>query len=322
MDLDLMKYCAPLGGSSMRSIAAAYLLAASLLACSGSKNAGSGFNSDGGYTGGMLGGGGDGGPVGMLGEDGGGSTSASCSQAAELVYVIDEQGGLHSFDPTTLTFTTIGTLDCPGAGSSYNSMAVDRDATAWVNDIDGNIFKVSTADASCTATSFVAPPGFMQMGMGFATDMAGGTSETLYVDGIGGAGLAKINLATMALTPIAQFSGALTGLDCELTGTGNAELYGFFTTMPASVAEINKATAGILSNAPQQGVNTGTDWAFSAWGGDFYLYTADTTTNPSDTTNVTRYRPSNNSTTVVKQQIGFRIVGAGVSTCAPTKPPM
>jgi hypothetical protein len=236
--------------------------------------------------------------------------------------VIDEQGGLHSFDPTALTFTTIGTLHCPGAGATYNSMAVDRSATAWVNDISGNIFKVSTADASCSATAFVAPPGFTQMGMGFATDVAGGTSETLYVDGIGGAGLAKINMTTMALTPIAQFSGALSGLDCELTGTGNAELFGFFTTTPASVAQIDKATAMALSNVPQQGVNTGTDWAFSAWGGDYYLYTADTTTNPNDTTNVTRYRPSNSSTTVVKQQIGFRIVGAGVSTCAPTKPPM
>ena len=306
----------------MRSIAAGWLLAASLLACSGSKNDGSGFSGDGGYGGQMLGGGGDGGPNGPLGGDGGSSSPSSCSQAAELVYVIDEEGGLHSFDPSTLTFTTIGTLHCAGAGATYNSMAVDRNATAWVNDIDGNIFRVSTADASCASTTFVAPPGFTQMGMGFATDVAGGTGETLYVDGIGGAGLAKIDMATMKLTPIAMFGGALSGLDCELTGTGNAELFGFFTTMPASVAQIDKATAQVLSNVPQQGVNTGTDWAFSAWGGDFYLYTADTTTNPGDTTNVTRYRPSNGSTTIVKKQIGFRIVGAGVSTCAPTKPPM
>jgi hypothetical protein len=213
-------------------------------------------------------------------------------------------------------------VQCPGAGMNYNSMAVDRNATAWVNDVSGHIFKVSTADASCTTTTFVAPFGFMQMGMGFATDTAGGTSETLYVDGIGGAGLAKINLTTMALTPIGPFGGALLGQDCELTGTGNAELFGFFTTMPASVDEIDESNAQVLSSAPQPGVDTGTDWAFSFWGGDFYLYTADTTLNPNDTTDVTRYSPSTKQTTVVKQQIGFRIVGAGVSTCAPTQPPM
>jgi len=307
----------------MRSIAAGSLLAATLLACSGSKNPGSGFSNDGG-TGTLGGGEGDGGMSGPLGggDDGSAAGPPNCSQASQLVYVIDEQGGLHSFDPSTLTFTTIGTVDCPGAGMDYNSMAVDRNATAWVNDTSGHIFQVSTADASCTATKFVAPAGFSQMGMGFSSDTAGGTAETLYVDGIGGAGLATIDLATMALTKIGVFGGALMGQDCELTGTGNADLYGFFTTMPASVAEINKSNAQILSNAPQAGVDTGTDWAFSAWGGDFYLYTADTTTNPTDTTDVTRFSPSTGQTTVVKQQIGFRIVGAGVSTCAPTKPPM
>jgi hypothetical protein len=307
----------------MRSIAAGCLVTASLLACGGSKNGGSGFDDDAGGAGSKLGNTDDGGMF-QLGDSSSTSTgpSSGCTQAAELVYVIDEQGGLHSFDPSTLTFTTIGNVKCPGAGMDYNSMAVDRTATAWVNDINGHIFKVSTADASCTTTSFVAPLGFTQMGMGFATDTAGGTTETLYVDGIGGAGLAKIDLTTMALTRIGPFGGALAGQDCELTGTGNAELFGFFTTMPASVAQINESNAQILSNAPQPGVDTGTDWAFSFWGGDFYLYTADTTLNPSDTTNVTRYSPSTMQTTVVKQQIGFRIVGAGVSTCAPTQPPM
>jgi hypothetical protein len=37
---------------------------------------------------------------------------------------------------------------------------------------------------------------------------------------------------------------------------------------------------------------------------------------------VTRLKAATDNTlSVVKQQIGFRIVGAGVSTCAPTTPP-
>jgi hypothetical protein len=302
-------------------------LGTSAVACGGSNSSGSGFSH--GNDGGTFGGGGDGSPPPLLQGDGAGGTgpNSGCSAAATLVYVIDEQGGLHSFDPGSLTFQTIGTINCPGEAASINSMAIDRNATAWVNDIGGNLFKVSTADASCQTTNFIAPSGFTQMGMGFSADAVGSTSETLYVDGIGnegseGAGLATIDLTSMALTPIAQFDGALAGQDCELTGTGNAQLFGFFTTTPAAVAQIDKSTAHILTDVPQPGVDTGTDWAFSFWGGNFYLYTADTTLNPGDTSDVTEYNPTAGTTKVVLQQIGFRIVGAGVSTCAPTQPPM
>lgn len=70
-------------------------------------------------------------------------------------------------------------------------------------------------------------------------------------------------------------------------------------------------------------VETPAAWAFSFWGGDFYLYTApDPLSDPSRTTNVTRYRPSDGSVDAQYMvNIGFRIVGAGVSTCAPLEPP-
>jgi hypothetical protein len=241
--------------------------------------------------------------------------------------VIDDMGILHSFDPPSLAFRTIGPVKCPSANGT-NSMAVDRTATAWVSDNDGNLFKVSTSDASCQTTPFViGQNGWRKFGMGFATDAAGGTTETLYVSetsGVFGAmdskGLGKIDLATFKLAPIGQMGGNLKGYAAELTGTGDAKLYGFFTNMPASVAEIDKSSAAILSDAAQASVNTGTDWAFSFWGGDFYMYTADTRTNKASTTDVTRFRPSDGTTTVALPQIGFRIVGAGVSTCAPTMP--
>lgn len=60
-------------------------------------------------------------------------------------------------------------------------MAVDRDAVAWVNyvksssqgqDTAGAIYKVSTADASCTKTDIALPSGFFRIGMEFATDSA------------------------------------------------------------------------------------------------------------------------------------------------------
>jgi hypothetical protein len=268
---------------------------------------------------------GGGGSGGSSGDDGGNS---DCSAASKLVYVIDDTGVLYSFYPPTLTFTMIGPTNCPGADGMINSMAVDRSATAWVNAVNGNIYKVSTSDASCEATSFVVgQDGFgPQFGMGFSANTSGGTAETLFIDGIGsdgggGSGLASLNISTLALDPIGQFTGAISDQDCELTGTGDGRLFGFFTTSPASVAQIDKTNATVINSASQSGVDTGTDWAFSFWGGSFYLYTANQNINPDDTSDVTEYDPTGPSTKIVLSEIGFRIVGAGVSTCAPVTPP-
>jgi hypothetical protein len=166
------------------------------------------------------------------------------------------------------------------------------------------------------------PSGYTQIGMGFSTDMPGGTAETLYVDGIGGAGLAKINTMTKTLSPIGGFGSdpSLSGQSCELTGTGSARLFGYFTTSPyVRVAELNKSNASVISDKQLTGVPPPSDWAWSFWGGDFYLYASDGFNNSS----VIQYRPT---TGAVDQSYvpdaGFKIVGAGVSTCAPITPPM
>ena len=63
-------------------------------------------------------------------------------------------------------------------------------------------------------------------------------------------------------------------------------------------------------------------WAFSFYGGDFFIYTSgDTDDNlPMNAkgSDVTKYSPTTGKIEVVKPKIGFKIVGAGVSTCAPT----
>jgi hypothetical protein len=122
------------------------------------------------------------------------------------------------------------------------------------------------------------------------------------------------------MAPIGQFTGGLTGQSGELTGTGDARLFGFFTTTPVQLAEINKSNGSILSTKELANVETPIAWAFSFWGGDFYLYTAPD--DPSRTTNVTWYQPASGTTDpYYMTNIGFRIVGAGVSTCAPIAPP-
>ena len=253
-------------------------------------------------------------------------TSGGCSDEAKLVYVVSAENDLYSFKPDALAFTKIGKLGCSAGAASPNSMAVDRQGTAWVNYSDGSLFKVSTKDASCTSTSFA--PGqsdFEKFGMAFSSNAAGSSEETLFVAGLadplfgGASGLAKIDLTSMKLTPIGDYSGALRGQGAELTGTGDAKLYGFYTTSPATLAEIEKASGATSGNKSLTGVSTGDAWAFSFWGGDFWFYTA----NNLQESSVTRYKKATDgSISVVMPKVGgFRIVGAGVSTCAPTTPP-
>jgi hypothetical protein len=272
---------------------------------------------------------GDGGDPGTLGggktDGGGGGNQTGCSEAAKLVYVVTDLNELFSFKPDTTTFTKIGELKCPSGGATPNSMAVDRTGVAWVNFSDGGLFKVSTSDAACEATTYEKGQlGFNRFGMAFATNTATSTEETLYVVGIeginSGKGLGKIDLTTMKLTKLGDFSGSLQGLGAELTGTGDGRLYGFFTTQPnATLAQIDKSTGATSGDSSLKGVSTGNAWAFSFWGGDFWFYTSQNL-QPSV---VTRKQTSTdgNISTAKADVGGFRIVGAGVSTCAPTTPP-
>lgn len=300
------------------------LLATSMLFGCGSAKPNSGFESEDPGGGNGFGDGGSSGTIGGNKTDGGGGGNQDgCSEAAKLVYVVSDQNELFSFAPDKLAFAKIGELDCPAGLATPNSMAIDRTGNAWVNFSDGALFKVSTRDASCSATSFKKnQSGFVRFGMAFATNSATSQEETLYVVGIEGVsdgkGLAKIDLGTMKLTPLGDFSGRLRGQGAELTGTGDGRLFGFFTTSPAALAEIDKGSGSTTNDQSLTGVNTGSAWAFSFWGGDFWFYTS--TGAPST---VTRKQTSTDgSLSVPKKDVGgFRIVGAGVSTCAPTTPP-
>ncbi len=265
-----------------------------------------------------------------FGDSGGGSgPTGGCTDAAKLVYVVSDIGDLWSFDPGALKFAKIGALDCQTA-SHPNSMAVSRDATAYVNMADGSLFKVDTTNAHCTATSYaVDQQNLIIKGMGFSSDTSGGTSETLYTcadDELAidpfhpGAGLYKITLPGLKLQKVGNYGGLLNGAECELTGNGDARLFADFALeTPPKLAELDKATgkAGTptsLSSVPSN-IN---QFAFSFWGGDFWFYTDKST----GSSKVTRYKyATDKSFSTVVPSTGMSIVGAGVSTCAPLQPP-
>ncbi|HVY49619.1 MAG TPA: hypothetical protein VHB21_27185 [Minicystis sp.] len=312
------------------ALGAALPLAAALGACSaggdhgtGTSNlgGGSGFSTGTGGTGPGSGAGpGSGGSTGALMLDAGGTGGGGpqCDHATTLVYVVSQEKALYSFDPSTLTFTMVGPLMCPGSnGAQPFSMAVDRHGFAWVLYQGGRIFHVDIKTAACTATSYQpGQHGFTRFGMGFATNGANTSDETLYLADYNGTGLASLDLNSLTVTPVGHYDQLHAA--AELTGTGDGHLFGFFETPTIQIAEIDRTNAHILSKHAEPTLNIGSAWAFAFWGGSFWCFT-----NPNGTgSQVDQYDPMTGTTvTVVDDVGGFSIVGAGVSTCAPIKPP-
>jgi hypothetical protein len=261
---------------------------------------------------GPFGGAGGGTPIGGGGAGGAGD---GCAVETKLIYLLGKGNEFYSFDPPSLALTKVGTLDCPQMGGSATpfSMSVDRSGTAWVLYNDGQLYQVNTKTAVCKATSFVpSQGGFKKFGMGFVSDAPGSTAETLFVantDGIG-----KLDTKSLTVTPIGQFGFAAAA---ELAGTGDARLFGFFFGFPPYITEIDKTTSMTQSEAPLDSIDAGTGFAFAFWGADFWVFTAPN----SSSSQIDRYQPDTKTTTTVNPSVGFKIVGAGVSTCAPTVRP-
>lgn len=289
-----------------------------------------------------------------------GETCASgmCSRACtadgvDLIYVVDEQNELLSFDPRQIpngqaaAFKVIGTLACPASASWPDwaagapgpatpfSMGIDRNAVAWVLYTSGEIFNVSTKTAACTGAGYGITPyakgqnNMELFGMGFLTDASGGNTEKLYLGG--GDAMATPGGTLAHLDPASPASATATGtlpndgeLSPELTGTGAAEFFGFFPGVStAFVVQLDKNSgAEVGAKWPIAGGlgSTVRAWAFAQWGGYFYIFV---TTDPSGTgtnlnSTVRRINRQTKAVETVFQNLPYTIVGAGVSTCAPT----
>jgi len=231
---------------------------------------------------------------------------AECSQETKQIYVVATDKVLYRFYPDTLAFVRIGTLGCPTTAGTF-SMAIDRRGTAWVEYTDGRLYAVNTTNATCTPTAFVpGQTGFTTFGMGYAKNGDTANGETLYV---AGAGLASLDTKTFQLNLL----GSLTFGRTELTGL-DTSLFAF-SVGSGVVAGLNKATGATEVTYRTSATDADSAFAFAQWGGDFWLFTGN------DHTSVTRYSPITDVSTVVVENAGMLIVGAGSSTCAPTKTP-
>ena len=250
---------------------------------------------------------------------------SDCQDAGTTaIYLISSENQLVRFYPPDLSVTTIGTIKCPTSpmSSGPSSMAVDRDGVAYVRFGGSELFRVSTRTASCKPTGFVLDPNRFSpyFGMGFSAN-AGDPGETFYVasDDVSTPGaksaLARIDPVTFELSVIGPLSKPIG--DPELTGTSDARLFAFGQALPLShLAEIDKTTAAVKSDVLiNLTKNAFGSWAFAFWGGDFYFFTSDEVS----TSSIHRYTPGGSTTPPLIAKIALTIVGAGVSTCAPSE---
>jgi hypothetical protein len=210
-------------------------------------------------------------------------------------------------------------------GATPFSMGVDRKGVAYVafssnpmmmTQTFAGLYRVSTLNAACVATPFKSdstlfPPGGL-FGMGYSTEGAG-PAENLYIIGEPGA-LGRVDFVNNKPIKIGDTKPTIT--NSELTGTGDGRLFAFYKDDNGfdHIGELDKTTAKIVGSDLLNGVDMGIAWAFAFWGGAFYVFTAP----GSGTTVVDKYDPAAKKVTRVGQYSGH-IVGAGVSTCAPSQ---
>ena len=248
-----------------------------------------------------------------------------CTEEGKQIFLATESKYLLRFEPATMNLVNVGWLNCnANFGETPYSMSVDRNGNAWVLYSDGTLWKVSTEDASCQATPFTPnQQGLELFGMGFSTDSPDTMEETLFIAGgdyfdllYGDATLGSIDMDSFAVTSISPFpQGSKLP---ELTGTRDAELWGFFpSTSPPKVARIDKtnATQSLDIALPSQFFSNVQAWAFAHWGGDYYIFFK---SQFEAVSSIWRVDGNTGDLTQVVANTGHVITGAGVSTCAPT----
>ncbi len=243
-----------------------------------------------------------------------GFIDTQCSGAASrLIYVVEEDGTFAGFDPNTLQYINIAQLDCPGSAGPF-SMAVDQQAVAWVEDMDGQIFRVDTGTGACAATSFTpGQGGFDTFGMGFSFDPLTGL-DTLFIAGGTFLNAGPTELGTISFPDLRVHDVGPVSIGWpELTGTGDGQLWGFVpaegsSSGVAEVAQIDPQTGATLQEWVYPQITDSGGWAMKFFGGSFWIFIGNSVYAVSRDTEALR---------VALQGTSPEVVGAGVSTCAP-----
>ncbi len=248
------------------------------------------------------------------------------------IFVLSDDAEMWKFYPETNTFEMLGAFNCGGMNGTF-SMAVDRLGFAWVmfNNPQGEIWKVDVTNvAKCTDPGYnQGQMGVNYFGMAFVSNSEADQCDALYgntFNGIGGFGegpnigdFLTVNPDTLILSKLGKtkFNGA------ELTGTGDGRTFMFGGVNPSKLVEVDKANGQFIDEIPLPNLPLTNAFAFSFFAGDFYMFTESANPNVSKVTQFDYDDSDMNGKqdlTTVVAAAPIRIVGAGVSTCAPFAP--
>ncbi len=239
--------------------------------------------------------------------------AGDCDTTDDRIYLIDKDtADLYLFDPGTLSMDSLGTLDCAMYGQPA-SMGVSRDGHAYVRYSDQTVYDVALDTMRCSATSYnERSTRFGAFGMGYATSAAGTWRDQLYI--ANGSTLATLDTGTWRVTTVGSMPS-----QSELTGNASGELWAFLPLeSPAQVRQIDPTTGRTVATLNVRGFPDPSNidtFAFAAWGGELYAFVREYGMGSS--TAVYRVDAGGSLTRVVAS-LGINVVGAGVSTCAPT----
>ncbi len=190
-------------------------------------------------------------------------------------------------------------------------MGVTRDGLAYVLFSNEELFEVSVFDATCTASAYQdTVTGFGAFGMGYSTDSSSTADETLFVANAGTLG--SLDTSSWLVSNIGSIAS-----QPELTGNSLGQLWAFMPLL-SQVAQIDKSDATVIESYVLPGFPSTGDidcFAFAQWGGQLYIFMR--LYGMGNTTNVYVSDTDSESFELVLEDVGFDVVGAGVSTCAP-----
>lgn len=276
---------------------------------------------------------------GTMTSDGPGDPLCPCAPKLDRIYVLSDDRELWTYDPLANQFALVGPLGCPTTDGTF-SMGVGRDGFAWIqttipqglSNYVGDLFRLDVSNPQNCVDPGYQPGanGWVHFGMAFVSASASDPCDRLYgqhwngeaglwSEGPGAGKLGVFDPGAMQMNTIGptDYNGA------ELTGTGDGRLYAFGGVPGAKLIQFDKQTAQAIETLPFNNLPLTDAFAFAFWGGDFYFFTL---ADPNGNSKVTKldYDNSDNSgkaLTTVNDNAPIRIVGAGVSTCAPIEPP-
>lgn len=262
-------------------------------------------------------------------------SACPCAENTERIQVVTTAGEIWGFDPTTLDFELVVDLfGLPGCATpQIFSMALDRGGLAWLQFADGTLHTIDiNSPTACDNTGFVTPPalGITNFGMGFVSESIDNPCDALFghrasgfADGPGVGLLFEVDTEALAVVDSYPTDFA----QSELTGTGDARLFGFAGSAPAKLVEFDKHDGSTIDQLDLDGLELTSAFAFSAYAGDFYFFTVSDDDFTRSEVNHIDYDDSDGNgqqdLTEIVAAVPFvgTISGAGVSTCAPSEPP-